>query len=228
VPADDAGVIRVLVADDHPVVRSGLVGVLSSLEGFEVVAVASDGHQAVREALLHRPDVALMDLRMPGTDGFTAIRELARVAPSVRVCVLTMYDDDDSLFAAMRAGAHGYLLKGAEQEDIARAVRAIAAGEAIFGPDIAVRVLHQLTSPAASEPAAAFPELTGRELEILDLLASATPTSVIARRLDVTPKTVSNHVSNILTKLQVTDRTQAAIRAREAGLGKERRPGPGH
>lgn len=219
-PADDAGVIRVLVADDHPVVRSGLVGVLGSLEGFEVVAVASDGHQAVHEALLHRPDVALMDLRMPGTDGFTAIRELARVAPSVRVCVLTMYDDDDSLFAAMRAGAHGYLLKGAEQEEIARAVRAIAAGEAIFGPEIAARVLHQLTSPAASSPAAAFPELTGRELEILDLLASATPTAVIARRLDVTPKTVSNHVSNILTKLHVTDRTQAAIRAREAGLGK--------
>lgn len=219
--------IRVLVADDHPVVRSGLVGVLSSLEGFEVVAVASDGHRAVREALLHRPDVALMDLRMPGTDGFTAIRELARVAPSVRVCVLTMYDDDDSLFAAMRAGAHGYLLKGAEQEEIARAVRAIAAGEAIFGPGIAVRVLHQLTSPPASSPRTAFPELTGRELEILDLLASATPTAVIARRLDVTPKTVSNHVSNILTKLQVTDRTQAAIRAREAGLGKDRRPGPG-
>lgn len=227
-PADDAGVIRVLVADDHPVVRSGLVGVLTSLEGFEVVAVASDGHQAVREALLHRPDVALMDLRMPGTDGVTAIRELARVAPSVRVCVLTMYDDDDSLFAAMRAGAHGYLLKGAEQEDIARAVRAIAAGEAIFGPDIAVRVLHQLTSPAAASPATAFPELTGRELEILDLLASGTSTAVIARRLDVAPKTVSNHVSSILTKLQVTDRTQAAIRAREAGLGKERGPGPGH
>ena len=145
--SDGTGVIRVLVADDHPVVRSGLVGVLSSLGGFEVVAVASDGQEAVREAVLHRPDVALMDLQMPGTDGFTAIRELARVAPSVRVCVLTMYDDDDSLFAAMRAGAHGYLLKGAEQEEIARAVRAIAAGEAIFGPGIAVRVLHQLTNP---------------------------------------------------------------------------------
>lgn len=224
-PADDPGVIRVLVADDHPVVRSGLVGVLTSLQGFEVVGVASDGRQAVREALLHRPDVALMDLRMPGTDGFTAIREMARVAPSVRVCVLTMSDDDDSLFAAMRAGAHGYLLKGAEQDDIARAVRAIAAGEAIFGPDVAVRVLHQLTSPAATSPRDAFPELTGRELEVLELLASATPTAVIARRLDVSPKTVSNHVSNILTKLQVSDRTQAAIRAREAGLGNDHGPG---
>ena len=212
--------IRVLVADDHPVVRSGLVGVLSSLDGFEVVAVAADGQEAVREAVLHRPDVALMDLRMPGTDGFTAIRELARVAPNVRVCVLTMYDDDDSLFAAMRAGAQGYLLKGAEQEEIARAVRAIAAGEVIFGPGIAVRVLHQLNAPPAQAAASAFPELTARELEILDLLAAATPTGAIARRLEVSTKTVSNHVSNILAKLQVADRTQAALKAREAGLGR--------
>jgi DNA-binding NarL/FixJ family response regulator len=212
--------IRVLVADDHPVVRSGLVGVLSSLEGFEVVAVAADGEEAVREAVIHRPDVALMDLKMPGTDGFTAIRELARVAPAVRVCVLTMYDDDDSLFAAMRAGAQGYLLKGAEQEEIARAVRAIAAGEVIFGPGIAVRVLHQLNSPAAQAPASPFPDLTARELEILDLLATATPTAAIASRLDVSSKTVSNHVSNILAKLQVADRTQAAMKAREAGLGR--------
>ena len=211
--------IRVLVADDHPVVRSGLVGVLTSLGGFDVVAVAADGREAVREAVLHGPDVALMDLQMPGTDGFTAIRELARVAPSVRVCVLTMYDDDDSLFAAMRAGARGYLLKGAEQEEIARAVRAIAAGEVIFGPGIAVRVLSQLTSPAAEPAATHFPGLTARELEILDLLASGTPTAAIARRLDVTAKTVSNHVSNILTKLQVADRTQAALIARQAGLG---------
>ena len=219
-PADGAGLIRVLVADDHPVVRSGLVGVLSSLEGFDVVAVAADGQEAVREAVLHRPEVALMDLQMPGIDGFTAIRELARVAPSVRVCVLTMYSDDDSLFAAMRAGAHGYLLKGAEQEEIARAVRAIAAGELIFGPGIAVRVLRHLTAPPAERSSATFPDLTARELEVLDLLAAATPTAVIARQLDVTPKTISNHVSNILTKLQVADRTQAAMLAREAGLGR--------
>ncbi|MEJ7635378.1 response regulator transcription factor [Aeromicrobium sp.] len=218
--SDGAGVIRVLVADDHPVVRSGLVGVLTSLDGFDVVAVAADGREAVREAVMHRPDVALMDLQMPGTDGFTAIRELARAAPSVRVCVLTMYDDEDSLFAAVRAGAHGYLLKGAEQDEIARAVRAIAAGEVIFGPGIAVRVLSQLTSPAAESAAARFPHLTARELEILDLLAEAAPTSVIARRLDVTSKTISNHVSNILSKLHVADRTQAAMLAREAGLGR--------
>ena len=136
--------IRVLVVDDHPVVRSGLAGVLSSLDGFEVVAVAANGREAVREVLLLRPDVVLMDLQMPEMDGFAAIRELARVAPTVRVCVLTMFDDDDSLFDAMRAGAQGYLLKGAEQEEIARAVRSIAAGEVIFGPGIAGRVLRQL------------------------------------------------------------------------------------
>ena len=213
--------IRVLVADDHPVVRSGLIGVLSSLEGFEVVAVAADGQQAVREAVLHHPDVALIDLQMPRTDGFTAIRELGRVAPAVRICVLTMYDDDDSLFAAMRAGAHGYLLKGAEQDDIARALRAIAAGEVIFGPGIAARVLNQLTSPPPTEaPAAAFPDLTTRELEVLDLVAAALPIGTIAQRLGLSAKTVSNHVSNILAKLQVTDRTQAAMRARDAGLGR--------
>ncbi len=218
-PAAGGDVIRVLVADDHPVVRSGLVGVLSSLGGFEVVAVASNGHEAVREAVLHRPDVALMDLHMPGTDGFAAIRELARVMPSVRVCVLTMHDDDDSLFAAVRAGAHGYLLKGAEQEDIARAVRAMAAGEAIFGPGIAARVLRQLTSPgaAARNP---FPDLTARELEVLSLLATALPTAAIARQLQVTSKTVSNHVSTILTKLHAADRTHAAMLARDAGLGR--------
>ncbi len=226
-PPDDGDVIRVLVADDHPVVRSGLVGVLSSLGGFEVVAVATDGHEAVREAVLHRPDVVLMDLHMPGSDGFTAIRELARVMPSARVCVLTMYDDDDSLFAAVRAGAHGYLLKGAEQEDIARAVRAIAAGEAIFGPGIAVRVLHQLTSPTSGASENPFPDLTARELEILELLATATPTAAIARALEVAPKTVSNHVSNILTKLRAADRTQAAMLARDAGLGRGARQDPG-
>jgi len=219
--------IRVLVADDHPVMRSGLVGVLSSLEGFEVVAVAADGQQAVREAVLHRPDVALMDLQMPHTDGFTAIRELSRVAPDVRICVLTMYDDDDSLFAAMRAGAHGYLLKGAEQDDLARAVRAIAAGEVVFGQRIAVRVLNQLASPPAPKaPTAAFPDLTARELEVLNLVAAGLPTGTIAQRLGLSSKTVSNHVSNILTKLQVADRTQAAMLARDAGLGRSRSDKP--
>jgi DNA-binding NarL/FixJ family response regulator len=212
-------VIRVLICDDHPVVRQGLSALLSSLEGFEVVAVADNGRDAVKEAVIHRPDVALMDLQMPGGDGFTALRELAKVAPSVAVCVLTMFDDDDSLFTAMKAGARGYLLKGAEQEDIARAVRGIAAGEVVFGPGVAQRVLGQLTSPPPSTEQP-FPDLTDREREVLDLLAGGVAGHAIAGRLGLAPKTVSNHVSNILVKLQLADRTQAAVAAREAGLGR--------
>lgn len=210
--------IRVLIADDHPVVRSGLFALLSSLDGFQVVAMAADGRQAVKEAVLHKPDVALMDLQMPEMDGFTAIRELARSAPEVAVCVLTMFEDDDSLFAAMRAGACGYLLKGAEQEDIARAVRGIAAGEVVFGPGVARRVLSHLTRPPGL--AAPFPQLTVREREVLDLLAAGVPGSTIGARLHLAPKTVSNHVSSVLSKLHLTDRTQAAVVARNAGLGR--------
>ena len=210
----------VLVVDDHPVVRTGLVAVLTSLDGFDVVGVAANGREALREAVLLRPDVALMDLQMPGGDGFSAIRAIGQAAPDVRVCVLTMFDDDDSLFAAMRAGARGYLLKGAEQDEIARAVHAIAAGEVIFAPGVAARVLGQLTSPPNAGGPLPFPSLTGRELEVLDLLAEGMPTVRIAARLDVAQKTVSNHVSNILVKLQVSDRTQAAMVARDAGLGR--------
>lgn len=210
--------IRVVVVDDHPVVRSGLTGLLRSLDGFEVVGEAADGRGAVREAVLHRPDVVLLDLQMPGTDGFTALRELARATPDVRVCVLTMFADDDSLFSAMRAGARGYLLKGAEQEEIERAVRGIAAGEVTFGPGVAARVLGQLAGPPPRS--APFPTLTSREREVLELVAAGLPTAGIAARLQLAPKTVSNHVSSILTKLQVPDRTQAATAAREAGLGR--------
>ena len=211
--------IRVLVADDHPVVRQGLVALLESLEGFSVVAVAATGRQAIREAVLHHPDVAVLDLQMPDLDGFAAIRELARVAPGVAVCVLTMHDDDDSLFAAMRAGARRYLLKGAEQEDIARAVRAVAQGEALFAPEVAGRVLGRLTDPAVRQ-ASPFPQLTPRELEVLDLVAAGQPTADIARALGLTVKTVGNNVSSILGKLGVADRTQAAVVARDAGLGR--------
>lgn len=211
--------IRILIADDHPVMRSGLTAVLTSLEGFEVVAVASNGRDAVREAVIHQPDVVLMDLQMPGTDGLAAMRELARVSPTAAVCVLTMFDDDESLFAAMRAGARGYLLKGAEQEDIARAVRGIANGEVVFGPGVAQRVLGELTAARQKDRQHPFPELTSREREILDLLAGGAPTAAIAGRLDLSTKTVSNHVSNILTKLHLSDRTQAAVVARDAGLG---------
>ncbi|WP_238155151.1 response regulator transcription factor [Kribbella soli] len=208
--------IRVVLADDHPVVRAGLAALLSSLPGIEVVGVAATGREAIREVVTTRPDVAVLDLQMPDLDGFAATRELARAAPEVAVLVLTMFEDDDSVFAAMRAGARGYLVKGAEQEEIARAIRAVAAGEAIFGPGVARRVL---TFFAAPPPTAPFPELTTREREILDLLAAGLSNPAIATRLDLAPKTVANNVSTIFTKLGTADRATAIIQARNAGLG---------
>ncbi len=217
-PPEAAGQqIRVVLADDHPVVRAGLTALLSSLGGIAVVGVGTDGREAVREVVLQRPDVAVLDLQMPGTDGFAATREIGRVAPEVGVLVLTMFDDDDSVFAAMRAGARGYVIKGAEQEEIGRAIRAVAAGEAIFGPGVAARVLQFFARPPA--PTDPFPELTGRERDILGLLAAGHPNPAIAARLGLSPKTVANHLSSIFAKLQVADRTQAILRAREAGLG---------
>jgi DNA-binding NarL/FixJ family response regulator len=210
--------IRVVLADDHPVVRAGLHALLSSLPGFQVIAVAATGREAVREVVTGRPDVAVLDLQMPDLDGFAATREIARAAPEVAVLVLTMFEDDDSVFAAMRAGARGYLVKGAEQDEIARAIAAVAAGEVIFGPGVAQRVLRFFAgAPPATEP---FPELTSREREILDLLAGGLSNAAIAARLSVAQKTVANNVSSIFTKLRVADRAQAIIRARDAGLGR--------
>lgn len=210
--------IRVLVADDHPIVRTGLSALLASLDGIEVAAVATTGREAVDKALATRPDVAIIDLKMPDLDGFGAIREIARVAPQVGVLVLTMFDDDASVFAAMRAGASGYLVKGAEQEEIELAIRAVARGEAIFGPGVASRVLGFLSGPP--ETAGRFPELTDRERQVLDLLASGLTNSAIGRRLGIASKTVANNASSIFAKLQVADRTEAIIRARDAGLGR--------
>jgi DNA-binding NarL/FixJ family response regulator len=211
--------VRVVVADDHPIVRAGLVALLSSLPDVEVVATATTGAEAVREIVTHRPDVALVDLNMPELDGIAATREIVRVAPEVGVLVLTMYDDDDSVFSAMRAGARGYLVKGVEQDDIARAIRSVAAGEAIFGPGVAQRVLRFLTAPPV-QPGSPFPDLTRREHEILDLLAAGLRNSAIAERMGIAPKTVANNVSSIFGKLQVADRAQAIVRARDAGLGR--------
>ena len=209
--------VRVVLADDHPVVRDGLRLLFASLPEVEVVGEAATGRQAVREAVLTQPDVVVMDLRMPDTDGVEATRELRRVAPGVAVLILTMMDDDDSLFAAIRAGARGYVLKGASQEEIARAITAVASGEAIFGPGIAQRALRLLSEPPTTPTP--FPTLTHRERDVLDLIAEGQSNSAIAGRLGLSIKTVGNHISSVFAKLQVEGRPDAIVRARKAGLG---------
>lgn len=209
-----------LIADDHPVVRRGLSALLTTAGGFEVVGEAADGESAVRETQLLGPDVVLMDVRMPGMDGVEATRRIRAAVPTTAVLVLTMYDDDATVFTAMQAGARGYLLKGAEQEDIGDAIRAVARGQAIFGPGIAVRLLGYFSAPPAlGEDAGPFPQLTRREREILELLAAGRRTTHIADTLFLSPNTVSNNLTNIFVKLEVADRTEAIIRAREHGLG---------
>ena len=212
--------IRILVADDHPVVRGGLVALLRTIAGFEVVGEAADGEAAVREAQLTRPDVVLMDVRMPGIDGVEATRRIRAAVPATRVLMLTMYDDDATVFTAMQAGAQGYLLKEAEQEEIVRALRAVVAGEAIFGPGVAERVLGYFSSPPAeTAPAYPFPDLTERERVVLELLARGRRTSEIAGELFLSPKTVANNMTSIFAKLQVASRAEAIVRAHEGGLG---------
>lgn len=209
--------IRVVLVDDHFVVRSGLRALLESLPGYEVVAEATDGEAGVREVQLTNPDVVLMDIRMDGLDGIEATRRIRAAAPGVAVLVLTMFDDDDTVFAAMRAGAQGYLLKGAEQVEIDRAIRAVVAGEAIFSPGVAQRVLGYFAAPpAVADP---FPDLTARERDVLDLVAAGHRNSAIAEQLVLSPKTVANHISSIFVKLAVADRSAAIVRARQGGLG---------
>jgi DNA-binding NarL/FixJ family response regulator len=210
--------IRLLIADDHPAYRRGLELMLTGTGDIELVGEAADGEGAVELAGTLTPDVILMDLRMPRLDGIEATRRLGRAGSPAAVVVLTMFEDDDSVFAAMRAGARGYLLKGAEQDEIVRAIRAAAAGEAIFGPQIAQRIIAHFAGGAGSL-SAAFPSLTDREREVLDLVAAGKGTATIAHDLMISLKTVRNHVSNIFTKLQVSDRSQAIVKAREAGLG---------
>lgn len=213
------GVRSVVIADDHPLVRAGLRALLSSLPEFEVLAEAATGEEAVRAAGDHLPDVVVMDLQMPAMDGIEATRRIVSRYPSVGVLVLTMFEDDESVFSAMRAGARGYLLKGAGPDEVTRAIEAVASGQAIFGPAVAARVLRYFSGAPAQPEEVAFPELTPREREILDLVAAGSNNATIARRLSLSAKTVANHVSNILTKLQAADRAEAIIRARRAGLG---------
>jgi DNA-binding NarL/FixJ family response regulator len=210
--------IRLLVADDHPAYRRGLELMLDGSADIAIVGEAADGERAVELARTLTPDVILMDIRMPGLDGIEATRRLTRAGSAAAVVVLTMFEDDDSVFAAMRAGARGYLLKGAEQDEIERAIRAAAAGEAIFGPQVALRVIAHFASGGGSV-VAAFPSLTEREREVLERVAAGKGNAAIAHELMINLKTVRNHVSNIFAKLQVSERAQAIVKAREAGLG---------
>lgn len=210
--------IRVVIADDHPAFRSGLRFMLTAADDIEVIDEAATGAELLDIVVARQPDVAIVDLNMPGLGGVDATRQIAADSPHVAVLVLTMLDDDDSVFAATRAGARGYLLKGAGQEDIERAVRAVASGEAIFGPAIAQRIMQFLTTGPPA-PTAPFPQLSDREREVLALVADGKTNPEIADSLFLSPKTIRNHVSNIFTKLQVADRAHAIARARDAGWG---------
>lgn len=212
---------RLLIADDHPAFRRGLELMLADEADIEIVGQAETGTRVVELAAQLAPDVILMDIRMPDLDGIEATRRIRRDVPGPALVILTMFEDDDSVFAALRAGACGYLLKGAEQEEIVRAIRAAAAGEAIFGPEIARRVIAHLASGAGST-AGAFPLLTDREREVLELVAAGKGNATIAHELMISLKTVRNHVSNIFAKLQVSDRSAAIVKAREAGMGGSR------
>jgi DNA-binding NarL/FixJ family response regulator len=213
---------RVVMADDHALFRYGLKAMLANAEGFEVVGEAATGEEVVEKVAQTQPDIVLMDIQMPGINGIDATRRVLETNPNIGVVVVTMFEDDDSVFAAMRAGARGYVLKGADAEEVLKVVAAVAGGEAHFGPEIARRLMGFFSAPKPAAPSEAFPELTAREAEVLDLIAQGLNNQDIARRLYLSPKTVRNHVSNIFLKLQVADRAQAIVRAREAGLGGDR------
>jgi DNA-binding NarL/FixJ family response regulator len=209
--------LRVLVVEDHPLFRKGVVALLEAVPDFSVAGVAVSGVEAVARAAELRPDVVLMDLQLPGISGIEATRAIVGADPDVRVLVLSLFEDEDSVFLALRAGARGYVLKDADEEELTGAIRAVARGEAIFSQAVAGRVLAFFAQPRQAPTV--FPELTDREREILGLLAKGQSNPTIARTLFLSPKTVANYVSAIFAKLQVADRAEAMIRAREAGLG---------
>ncbi len=218
--------IRVLIADDHPVFRYGMRAILGAQPDTELVGEATGGEEAISLAAELRPDVILMDLNMPEVNGIEATRKIVQENPQVGILMLTMFEDDDSVFAAMRAGARGYVLKGADGAETLRAIRAVADGEAIFGPTIARRLMGYFASSRqdADSTLQPFPDLTERERDVLDLIAQGYTNTAIAGRLYISPKTARNYVSNIFAKMQVADRAQAIIRAREAGLGRDDTP----
>ncbi|MFD3621051.1 response regulator [Streptomyces sp. NPDC058676] len=211
------GPIRVLIADDHPVVRRGMSALLTSLDGVEVVAEAATGEQALREAQLTRPDVVVMDIQMPAMDGVEATRRLATLLPDVAVLVVTMFDDDETVVSAMRAGARGYLLKGAQQEEILTTIRSVAAGQFVVAPRVAALLIGRLD--AAPESAPPFRDLTAREREVLDRVARGHSNAKVATDLGLASRTIANHMTAIFTKLGVSGRAEAIILARQGGLG---------
>jgi DNA-binding NarL/FixJ family response regulator len=223
--------IRTLIADDHTLFREGLRALLTAAPDVDVIGEAATGDEAIAQALARQPDVVLMDIQMPGghgtpgLNGIEATRRILHASPHIGVIMLTMLEDDDSVFAAMRAGARGYILKGADKSEVFKTLRAVAQGEALFGPAIAHRLMtffNALAPAPTSAPSLVFPELTEREREVLGLIAQSHNNAEIAARLTLSPKTVSNHISNIFSKLQVADRAEAIVRAREAGLGEAR------
>jgi DNA-binding NarL/FixJ family response regulator len=218
----DVDRIHVVIADDHDVVRRGIRSLLSTIDDIEVVGEAATGDEAVAVATEVVPDVILLDLQMPACHGLEATRQISSALPSVAVVILTMYEDVDSIDAALRAGARGYLLKGASQDDVVHAIRATARGHVVLGPGAAERILERLTRPGSRS--VEFPELTDREREVLRLVADGHNNMVIGRALHLSSKTIANHVSNILTKLQIADRAEAIVAARRAGLTQD---GPG-
>jgi len=212
-------VLRILIADDHPLVRSGMRALLQTTDDLEIVGEADSGEQVVRIAATLQPDVIIMDLRMPGIGGIEATRRILQANPSIRILVVTLLEEDDTLFAALRAGARGYILKEASEVEVLRAIRAVGEGEAIFSTSMAQRLVGFFSAPQQAASSLPFADLTEREREILALIAQGRSNSEIAQQLVISPKTVRNYISSIFGKLQVADRAQAIIRARESGLG---------
>jgi DNA-binding NarL/FixJ family response regulator len=211
--------IRIMIADDHQIFRDGIKMLLDTTPEAVLVGEAETGEEAVRLALELNPDVILMDLQMPEIDGIEATRQINAANPAINILILTMFDDDQSVFAAMRAGARGYILKGVKRDTMLRAILTVASGEAIFSPTIAARMVDFFTQLQAPSKPDAFPDLTEREREVLHLLAQNYKNSEIAEKLVISPKTVRNHVSAVLSKLQASSREEAGRQARQAGFG---------
>lgn len=212
--------IKLMIADDHKLFREGIKALLAVTDDIEIVGEAEDGDTALKQARELEPDIILMDINMPGLNGIRATEQILEKQPQTRIIMLTMLEDDASIFHAMRAGARGYLLKGADPEEVLSVIRAVAEGQALFGPAIAARLMNYFKELSA-KPAAAgtpFPELTERELEVLRLISQGLNNQEISQKLFLSPKTIRNHITNIFSKLQVADRAQAIVRAREAGL----------